>query len=113
MQVFPEVDVLELRQRMSGRSFTYSGTAVRAKASCQSASFSGGIDPTIGAQSTIESPDSVRRVIPPTTSVVAVSRRRSTSKGEMPPSRRGIASTHVGPATAGIGDCRLVDETLC
>ena len=40
-----------------------------AKAACQSASFNGGIAPIIGAHSTIESPEPVRRVIPPTTTI--------------------------------------------
>lgn len=59
-------------RRYSGVSLYFSNVA------CQAASLSGGSVPTIGCHSTIESPEWVRRVTPPTTTI-AKTRAQQTS----------------------------------
>src|SRR5436190_15959437 len=56
-----------LRSRNCGMVLYLSNSA------CQAAASSGGTTPVTGFHSTIESPDSVRRVAPPTTSVANMS----------------------------------------
>ncbi len=55
------------------------------KASCQAASFSGGIAPTIGSHCVIERPEPVSRVSPPTASIATIS--AATKSSQIPTAR--------------------------
>src|SRR5207253_10804167 len=62
-----------LRSRNSGVSLYLSNV------SCHCASFSGGSAPTMGCHSTIESPECVSRVTPPTTTMANTSAQQASS----------------------------------
>jgi hypothetical protein len=80
----------------------YSGIALYfPKAACQSASLNGGMAPRIGCHSVIESPESVSRVAPPTTTIAKTSAATITSQAR--------TAGSAGRPICG-GACRRVTE---
>src|SRR5215510_167325 len=79
-----------LRSRYCGMAWYFSNSA------CQAAASSGGTTPVTGFHSTIERPDSVRRVAPPTTNVATISAATASSHSRMAWRRvAGVAGTLV------------------
>ncbi len=67
------------------------------KAASQSASLSGGIAPSSGFHSVIESPDSVKRVAPPTTTIAKT--RAATKNSQNCTAGAAAASTGLNTST--------------
>ena len=69
---------------MAGLTRRYSGVCwYFRKVSCHAPWSSGGSAPTIGCHSTIDSPEWVRRVMPPTTTIANTSAQQASSQAAM------------------------------
>src|SRR5882672_7922982 len=76
--------VLNSSRLMPRLSRSYCGMVLYfANSACQSAAPSGGTTPVTGFHSTIESPDSVSRVAPPTKTMAAISAATASSQARM------------------------------
>src|SRR5262249_10192795 len=87
-----------LRSRYCGIALYLSNSA------CQDAASSGGSTPVTGFHSTIESPDSVSRVAPPTTTVAAISAAAASSHS--------LTARRCADAEGGTLAIRIADTAL-
>src|SRR6266513_1139944 len=75
--------ILNPSRLIPGFTSRYSGVCLYfPKVSCHPASSSGGTEPTIGCHSTIDRPEWVRRVMPPTTTIANTSAQQTSNQTE-------------------------------